>query len=285
MDLSLRDLAERTGVSAQMLSQVERGETSPTLVGGGPHRRRPGAHAVPAAAPRRGRRRGRGARAASACAAARAAAATATRWSRHRCRASAPRWPSTRSRRAHATGGPGDPPMHEPGSRETAVALDGSLRLVCDGALHDLDEGDAVTFDADLPHHFENAGAGRGPLPGRGRRRPEEVLTMPAQTTVRQDLAAHEVVEGLLYVDLHLVHEVTSPQAFESLRLAGRPPPPPRPHAGHRRSQRAHRRLPGGGPDRRPPVARAGRDARGQLRRVRRADLLDRLRSARESCT
>ena len=34
---------------------------------------------------------------------------------------------------------------------------------------------------------------------------------------------AHEVAEGLLYVDLHLVHEVTSPQAFESLRLAGRP--------------------------------------------------------------
>jgi 3-isopropylmalate/(R)-2-methylmalate dehydratase large subunit len=34
---------------------------------------------------------------------------------------------------------------------------------------------------------------------------------------------AHEVAESLLYVDLHLVHEVTSPQAFESLRLAGRP--------------------------------------------------------------
>jgi 3-isopropylmalate/(R)-2-methylmalate dehydratase large subunit len=34
---------------------------------------------------------------------------------------------------------------------------------------------------------------------------------------------AHEVAEALLYVDLHLVHEVTSPQAFESLRLAGRP--------------------------------------------------------------
>src|SRR5918997_497292 len=33
---------------------------------------------------------------------------------------------------------------------------------------------------------------------------------------------AHEVAEALLYVDLHLVHEVTSPQAFESLRLAGR---------------------------------------------------------------
>jgi 3-isopropylmalate/(R)-2-methylmalate dehydratase large subunit len=34
---------------------------------------------------------------------------------------------------------------------------------------------------------------------------------------------AHEVAESLLYIDLHLVHEVTSPQAFESLRLAGRP--------------------------------------------------------------
>jgi 3-isopropylmalate/(R)-2-methylmalate dehydratase large subunit len=33
---------------------------------------------------------------------------------------------------------------------------------------------------------------------------------------------AHEVRQDLLYVDLHLVHEVTSPQAFESLRLAGR---------------------------------------------------------------
>jgi 3-isopropylmalate/(R)-2-methylmalate dehydratase large subunit len=26
----------------------------------------------------------------------------------------------------------------------------------------------------------------------------------------------------LLYIDLHLVHEVTSPQAFDGLRLAGR---------------------------------------------------------------
>ena len=34
---------------------------------------------------------------------------------------------------------------------------------------------------------------------------------------------AHEVAESLLYIDLHLVHEVTSPQAFESLRLEGRP--------------------------------------------------------------
>jgi 3-isopropylmalate/(R)-2-methylmalate dehydratase large subunit len=35
--------------------------------------------------------------------------------------------------------------------------------------------------------------------------------------------AAHEVAAGLLYIDLHLVHEVTSPQAFDGLRLAGRP--------------------------------------------------------------
>jgi 3-isopropylmalate/(R)-2-methylmalate dehydratase large subunit len=33
----------------------------------------------------------------------------------------------------------------------------------------------------------------------------------------------HEVGPGLLYIDLHLVHEVTSPQAFDGLRLAGRP--------------------------------------------------------------
>src|SRR5580700_5792668 len=33
----------------------------------------------------------------------------------------------------------------------------------------------------------------------------------------------HEVTHGLLYIDLHLVHEVTSPQAFDSLRMAARP--------------------------------------------------------------
>ncbi len=37
---------------------------------------------------------------------------------------------------------------------------------------------------------------------------------------------AHTVAgesSGLIYIDLHLVHEVTSPQAFDGLRLAGRP--------------------------------------------------------------
>jgi 3-isopropylmalate/(R)-2-methylmalate dehydratase large subunit len=34
--------------------------------------------------------------------------------------------------------------------------------------------------------------------------------------------SAHEVADGLIYIDLHLVHEVTSPQAFDGLRLEGR---------------------------------------------------------------
>jgi 3-isopropylmalate/(R)-2-methylmalate dehydratase large subunit len=43
------------------------------------------------------------------------------------------------------------------------------------------------------------------------------------QTLFDKIWAAHEVKPGLLYIDLHLVHEVTSPQAFDGLRLAGRP--------------------------------------------------------------
>ena len=35
--------------------------------------------------------------------------------------------------------------------------------------------------------------------------------------------SAHEVAPDLIYIDLHLVHEVTSPQAFDALRMAGRP--------------------------------------------------------------
>jgi 3-isopropylmalate/(R)-2-methylmalate dehydratase large subunit len=51
---------------------------------------------------------------------------------------------------------------------------------------------------------------------------------MSASTLFRKVWDAHLVAEGhdapsLLYVDLHLVHEVTSPQAFEALRVAGRP--------------------------------------------------------------
>jgi mannose-6-phosphate isomerase-like protein (cupin superfamily) len=56
------------------------------------------------------------------------------------------------------TGGPGDPPMHEPGSRETAVVEAGTVVLHCDGKDYELGAGDCVTFDADLSHHFENPG-------------------------------------------------------------------------------------------------------------------------------
>jgi mannose-6-phosphate isomerase-like protein (cupin superfamily) len=58
------------------------------------------------------------------------------------------------------TGGADDPPMHEPGSREIALVEQGRLVLDIDGEHHDLDAGDCVTFDADLPHHFENPGPG-----------------------------------------------------------------------------------------------------------------------------
>src|SRR4051794_38961492 len=47
---------------------------------------------------------------------------------------------------------------------------------------------------------------------------------MPMPDTLFDKIwAAHEVAPGLLYIDLHLVHEVTSPQAFDGLRLADRP--------------------------------------------------------------
>ncbi|MBI4338001.1 MAG: 3-isopropylmalate dehydratase large subunit, partial [Chloroflexi bacterium] len=50
---------------------------------------------------------------------------------------------------------------------------------------------------------------------------------MPPKTMFEKIWDAHVVHEepgkpALLYIDLHLVHEVTSPQAFEGLRLAGR---------------------------------------------------------------
>ena len=51
---------------------------------------------------------------------------------------------------------------------------------------------------------------------------------MSGSTLFRKLWDAHVVEEHdgaptLLYVDLHLVHEVTSAQAFEALRVAGRP--------------------------------------------------------------
>jgi len=49
-----------------------------------------------------------------------------------------------------------------------------------------------------------------------------------ARTMAEKVWADHIVTQGegkpdLLYIDLHLIHEVTSPQAFDGLRDAGRP--------------------------------------------------------------
>jgi transcriptional regulator with XRE-family HTH domain len=157
MDLSLRDLAERSGVSAPMLSQVERGETSPTLqvaarIAHGLELRlsqllrldEGGAVTVVRKTERRkGPAKARG----------------------HRYEILTPPLPGQRAELSRhrlapgaVTGGPGDPPMHEPGSRETALVESGAVMLICDGARHELAAGDTVTFDADVPHHFENPG-------------------------------------------------------------------------------------------------------------------------------
>jgi len=154
MGLSLRDLAERSGVSAPMLSQVERGETSPTLAVAG--RIAGGLELSLSQLLRLDEGEG----------------VTVVRHSErllggradgHRYEVLTPPVPGQRAEVSHhtlapgaITAGPGDPPIHEPGSRETAVILTGRIRLVCDGVTYDLEEGDAVTFDADLPHHFEN---------------------------------------------------------------------------------------------------------------------------------
>jgi XRE family transcriptional regulator, regulator of sulfur utilization len=42
----------------------------------------------------------------------------------------------------------------------------GRVVFCFDGELHALEEGDAVTFDADVPHHFENPGPGEATLLG-----------------------------------------------------------------------------------------------------------------------
>ena len=53
------------------------------------------------------------------------------------------------------------------------------------------------------------------------------IMSQGAKTLFEKVWESHVVAEpegepALLYIDLHLLHEVTSPQAFEGLRLAGR---------------------------------------------------------------
>jgi len=48
---------------------------------------------------------------------------------------------------------------HATGTHEFVVVLSGSLRLHLDGEVHDLLAGDTVSFVADKPHAYENAGS------------------------------------------------------------------------------------------------------------------------------
>ena len=66
---------------------------------------------------------------------------------------------------------------------------------------------------------------------------------MAAKTLFEKIWAGHVVRQAagepaLLYVDLHLIHEVTSPQAFEGLRASGRKVRAPRANFRNARSQR-----------------------------------------------
>ncbi|PTL54205.1 XRE family transcriptional regulator [Paraconexibacter algicola] len=157
MSLSLRDLAERSGVSAPMLSQVERGETSPTLqvaakIAAGLDLRLSQLLRLDESGSVTVVKAGEGRRGGTAEGGHRFEVLTAplpgqrAELSRHELK------PGAR------TGREGDPPMHEPGSRETALVEHGTVVLVVDTERHELSAGDCVTFDADLPHHFENPG-------------------------------------------------------------------------------------------------------------------------------
>ncbi len=163
MDLSLRDLAERSGVSAPMLSQVERGETSPTLQVAGKIAagldlrlsqllRLDESGTVTVVRDGEGRRGGASKRGHTFTVLTAPMPGQRAELSRHALAAGA------------QTGRADDPPMHEPGSREVTLVEQGSVVLVIDGERHELHEGDCVTFDADLPHHFENPGPGNATL-------------------------------------------------------------------------------------------------------------------------
>jgi transcriptional regulator with XRE-family HTH domain len=45
---------------------------------------------------------------------------------------------------------------HPPGTKENLVVVEGSLGMVVGGVSHDLDAGDAILFEADVPHEYWN---------------------------------------------------------------------------------------------------------------------------------
>ena len=174
-----------------------------------------------------------------------------------------------------ATGAADDPPVHEPGSRETAVVVEGTAELFIDGQRHELDGGRQRHLRRRPAAPFREQLRDRCPADRGGRRRAEARLGGPmAKNLFEKIWEAHEVDGDLIYIDLHLVHEVTSPQAFDGLRLAERRPAPPGQDPGDRRSQRPHRRHAHRAADRGRALAQAGRGAGEQLRGVRHPALL-----------
>ena len=93
----------------------------------------------------------------------------------------------------------------------------------------------------------------------------------------------HAIGDDLLFVDLHLVHEVTSPQAFEGLKLAGRKVRrPDRTIATADHNTPTHDFALGVSD----PISEApARRADGQLRGVRRPPLRRGATRGRASCT
>jgi transcriptional regulator with XRE-family HTH domain len=49
---------------------------------------------------------------------------------------------------------------HPPGTRENLVVTEGALAMVVAGSRHELSTGDAIVFEADVPHEYRNEGPG-----------------------------------------------------------------------------------------------------------------------------
>ena len=243
MDLSLRDLAERSGVERADALAGRARRDQPDAAGGA-----------------------RGSPPASSCACRSCCASTRTARSRSSAPPSAARArprprpqlrdphaaaarPARRALAPHAGAAarsPAAPATRRCTSPAAARRRWSSRARSCSSATaqrHELAAGDCVTFDADLPHHFENPGPEEA-VAARGReRRPAKELSRPMpQTPVRQDLGRPR---GRPQPDLH--RPAPGPRGDEPAGVrraaAGRPQgAPARPDARHRRPQRAHRR-------------------------------------------
>ena len=154
--LTLEELAERSGVSRAMISKVERGEKNPTLVvaaklaeglgitlsefAGTEERREV------VVVPRAGRMVMRD---------------PETGFERHLLSPSFGGRGVEFIRNVIPEGSTsGEFPPHRRGVEEYVAVEKGSLRVVIGDGQHSLGEGDALYFEADVPHRFDNTGDG-----------------------------------------------------------------------------------------------------------------------------